>query len=143
MRSMKLVNLIVVIAASLMTWNALAKPLAPGLLPLEVHVMDNLEPSERKIALQELRRLGYQPTQTPLFTKSTHAVIITKVMNDSRETESFSFEVVRMKKEEALPKSIFEMRSKEKTIHELFKNAPGPEQVQNWSQELMPVAALR
>jgi hypothetical protein len=140
---MKLVNLIVVIAASLMTWNALAKPLAPGLLPLEVHVMDNLEPSERKIALQELRRLGYQPTQTPLFTKSTHAVIITKVMNDSRETESFSFEVVRMKKEEALPKSIFEMRSKEKTIHELFKNAPGPEQVQNWSQELMPVAALR
>ncbi|NDF14920.1 hypothetical protein EB061_06315 [bacterium] len=136
-------NLIVVLVASLMTWNALAKPLLTQAAPLEVHVMDNLEPSERTIALKELRRLGYQPTQTPLFTKSIHAVIITKVMNDSLETESFSFEVVRMKKEEALPKSIFEMRSKEKTIQDLFKNAPGPEQVQNWSQDLMPVAALR
>lgn len=133
----------VVLAASFMTWNALALPAAPHAGVLKVHVMDNLEPSELKEALKELRRLGYQPTQSPLFTEATHAVIITKVVTESKETESFSFEVVRMQKEESLPKSIFEMKSKDKSIRELFKNAPGPEQVQNWSNTLIPVAALR
>jgi hypothetical protein len=142
MRGLKFFNSIVLIAASFLTWNALALPARPH-PALKVHVMDNLEPSELKVALKELRRLGYQPTRSPLFSEASHAVIITKVVTDSRETESFSFEVVRMHQEEALPKSIFEMKSKDKSIHELFKNAPGPEQVQNWANPLTPVAALR
>jgi hypothetical protein len=143
MKSLNIFNLVIVVAASLMTWNALALPASPDHGALKVHVMDNLEPAELKLALKELRRLGYQPTRTPLFSEATHAVIITKVVTESKETESFSFEVVRMQKEEALPKSIFEMKSKDKSLQELFKNAPGPEQVQIWGKTLMPVAALR
>ena len=91
MRGLKFVQLAVILAASLMTWNALAITHPTSARPLKVHVMDNLEPSELKVALRELRRLGYRPTRTPLFTESTHAVIITKTLTESRQTESFPF----------------------------------------------------
>jgi len=128
-------NLVVMIAASLFTVNALAST------PMKVHVLDNLSSEESRIVMKALTRLGYAPTTSPLFTESSHAVVITKVLSPKMETESISLEILEKEKEDALPKTVFELKSGEKSLERVLKNAPEPEQVKN--RAATPVAVLR
>ena len=128
-------NLVVILAASFFTVNALAST------PMKVHVLDNLSHEESRLVMKALTRLGYAPTTSPLFTESSHAVVITKVLSPKLETESISFEILEKSKEEALPKTVFELKSGEKSLERVLKNAPEPEQVKNHAAT--PVAALQ
>ena len=134
MRGIHFFNLVIIFAASFFTWSALAAT------PLKVHVMDNLSPAESKIALKELARLGYTPTTAPLFSESEHAVIITKTLSHAGSPENFSIEFLELKKEEALPRTLFEMKEKSGALESLLKSAPGPTQIKETKPR--PVAAL-
>jgi hypothetical protein len=108
---------------------------------MKVHVLDNLSSEESRIVMKALTRLGYAPTTSPLFTESSHAVVITKVLSPKMETESISLEILEKEKEDALPKTVFELKSGEKSLERVLKNAPEPEQVKN--RAATPVAVLR
>jgi hypothetical protein len=135
MRAIYFFNLVIVIAASLFTLDSLAAT------PLKVHVLDNLSNEEARLVRKTLSRLGYAPTNSPLFTESNHAVVITKVLNPKLETESISLEFLEKKESDTLPKTVFELKSGEKSIEGVLKHAPGPEQVK--SLKSTPVAALQ
>ena len=134
MRGIHFFNLVAVLAATFFTWSAVAAT------PLKVHVMDNLSPAESKIALKELARLGYTPTTAPLFSESEHAVIITKTLSHAGSPENFSIEFLELKKEETLPRTLFEMKEKSGALDSLLKGAPSPDQIKEIKPR--PVAAL-
>jgi hypothetical protein len=138
MRALNIFSLLTILAAPFVSSLFFSVAIAS---PMKVHVLDNLSASESKIALKALSRLGYEPTMTPLFSESTHAVVITKVLNDQLKAESFSFEVLEMKRNEALPKTLFELKSNETNIESMLKKAPTPTRVM--SESPMPVAALK
>ena len=135
MRALYFFNLIVITAASLFTFDCLAAS------PLKVHVLDNLSSEESRFVKKALSRLGYEPTSAPLFTESSHAVVITKVLAPNLETESIRLEILEKQKEDALPKTVFEVKSGEKSLEGVLRHAPDPEHVKN--HKSTPVAALR
>ena len=135
MRALYFFNLLVMIAASLFTFDALAST------PLKVHVLDNLSTEESRFVMKELTRLGYAPTNTPLFTESNHAVVITKVLAPDLGTESITLEILEKKKEDTLPKTVFELKNGEKTLEGILRHAPDSERVKN--HKSTPVAALK
>jgi hypothetical protein len=136
MRNIHVFSLVVMILASFMTWNAL------GATPLKVHVLNNLDARETKLALKALSRLGYQPVMTPLFTESSHAVVITKTLGPGLQTASVSFEVLELKQNETLPKTLFEIKESP-SLETLMNQAPKPDQVRlNPPEAIKPVAAI-
>jgi|GEM_PF-1963320 len=124
MRNIHVFSLVVMLLASFMTWNAL------GATPLKVHVLNNLDRSETRQALKVLSRMGYQPTLTPLFSESDHAVVITKTLTPSLKTASLSFELLELKASDALPKTVFEIKESP-DLESLLQSAPKADQVRN------------
>ncbi len=136
MRNIHVFSLVVMILASFMTWNAL------GATPLKVHVLNNLDARETKLALKALSRLGYRPVLSPLFTESSHAVVITKTLGPGLQTASVSFEVLELKQNETLPKTLFEIKESP-SLETLMNQAPKPDQVRlNPPEAIKPVAAI-
>jgi hypothetical protein len=137
MRNIHIFSLLVILLASVMTWNAM------GATPLKIHVLNNLDAKESKLALKALSKLGYQPVQSPLFTESSHAVVITKTLGPALQTASVSFEILELKHDQVLPKTLFEIKESP-TLESLMNQAPKPDQVQNpKGPELTPVASLK
>jgi len=136
MRGIYVFNLVIVLIASLFTLNAIAA------IPLKVHVLENLDPKEARLVMKELSRLGYQPTKSPLFTESTHAVVITKTLSPSLKTESISFEILEMNQKDTLPKTLIEFKDTA-SLESLLKKAPSPDQVRKIEPKITPVAALK
>jgi hypothetical protein len=135
MKALYFFNLIVIIGSTLFTWNALAAT------PLKVHVLDNLTNEESRFVKKALSKLGYVTTSSPLFTESHHAVVITKVLSPNLETESITLEFLEKEEKDTLPKTVFELKSVEKSLESVLKRAPDPEQVRHHTST--PVAALR
>ena len=109
---------------------------------MKVHVLNNLDASETKQALKALSRLGYQPVQSPLFTESSHAVVITKTVGTRLQTASVSFEILELKQNEILPKTLFEIKESP-SLESLMLKAPKPDQVRLITPEaIKPVAAI-
>ncbi|NDG83961.1 MAG: hypothetical protein EBX52_02860 [Proteobacteria bacterium] len=135
MRALYFFNLIIIVAASLFTFDCLAAT------PLKVHVLDNLSTEESRFVMKALSKLGYAPTNSPLFTESDHAVVITKILAPNLETESIRLEILEKHKEDTLPKTVFELKSGEKSLEGVLKHAPDSEHVKN--HKATPVAALR
>ena len=109
---------------------------------MKVHVLNNLDPSEAKQALKALSRLGYQPVHSPLFTESSHAVVITKTLGVKLQTASLSFEILELKQNEILPKTLFEIKESP-NLDSLMLKAPNPDQVRLITPEaIKPVAAI-
>jgi hypothetical protein len=137
MRGIHFFNLVVIVAATLFTWNSLASP-------LKIHVMDNLSPVESKIVFRELAKMGYAPTSAPLFSESTHAVVITKTLPSSAESEALSFEILKLNANDALPKTLFEIKSKDGNLESFLKNAPSPDQIRTQIDPVVtPMAVLK
>ncbi len=140
MKKIHLFSLFVVIVASLFTLNSLAAT------RMKIHVLDNLSAKESQFMLKALAKLGYEASPSPLFTESTHALVITKVLGPALETESLSLEVLELKKNEPLPKTLFQVKSNEKSLEGLLKQAPSSDEVKNLSDAraaVTPVAALK
>ncbi len=140
MKKIHYFNLAVIVAASLFTLNSLAAT------RMKVHVLDNLSTKESQFVLKALTKLGYVPSPSPLFTESTHALVITKVLSPNLETESLSLEVLELKKNDTLPRTILQVKSNEKTLEGLLKRTPSSDEVKDLSdarEAAMPVAALK
>ncbi len=137
MRVFNFFNLSLVFAGFL----TLASPFASA-GSLRVHVLNNLDPSETKLALKALSRLGYQAVQSPLFTEASHAVVITKTIGTKVQTASVSFELLELKQNEILPKTLFEIKESP-SLESLMLQAPKPDQVRVMSPETgRPVATI-
>jgi hypothetical protein len=109
---------------------------------LKVHVLNNLDASETKVALKALSRLGYQPVLSPLFSEASHAVVITKTLGTKLQTASVSFEILELKQNEILPKTLFEIKESP-SLESLMNQAPKPDQVRLITPEaIRPVAAI-
>ncbi|MBU6154772.1 MAG: hypothetical protein KGP28_10760 [Bdellovibrionales bacterium] len=146
MRVFNFFNLSLVFVGSLTLASPFALASSPTAAPtrhgLKVHVLNNLDPSEAKLALKSLSRLGYQAVQSPLFTEASHAVVITKTIGTKLQTASVSFEILELKQNEVLPKTLFEIKESP-SIESLMLKAPKPDQVRLMSPETgKPVATI-
>ncbi len=140
MRKIHYFNLAVIVAATLFTLNSLAAT------RMKVHILDNLSAKESQFVLKALGKLGYEASPSPLFTESTHALVITKVLTPTLETESLSLEVLELRKNDTLPRTLLQVKSNEKTLEGLLKQAPSTDEVKDLSEARkasMPVAALK
>lgn len=105
---------------------------------MSVHLLQNVSTSEAKEIHQALIKLGYQPTEKALFTKSQNAIIITKVLKNEREPASLSIELVRLDDEKDLPRTVFRYRLYGDDVTAMLQAFPKPEA---FSETAMPVAS--
>ena len=133
MRNLKLFNLIVVIGATLFTLNALAAS------PVKVHVMENLSKPESAQVKQSLVKLGYAPSQKPLFTESKDAIIITKALATETEKESLTVEIMHLESDKSIPHKVFEYRLSNTDVNAAMEAFPKPEMLHPLNSS-MPVA---
>ena len=99
MRTLNILNLLVVLMGAFFTWNAVAAP------AVTVHVLENLPSQESKLIEQSLNKMGYATSKKSLFSESKNAIIITKALKTEREPASLTIELVHLESEKELPRT--------------------------------------
>jgi hypothetical protein len=137
MKQVNMISLIVMAAAALFTWNAVALPMH-DVHAKKYHVMDNLSPAESKTARDLLAARGYQLSGKELFTESNRAVLITKTIPIDNELPSIQIEIVQMNSAKDIPHTTFTTTIPSSQISEAIQLLPNPND--SATSELMPVA---
>jgi hypothetical protein len=133
MRTLNYFNLVVVIAAALFTWQAVAAE------PMKVHVMQNVTSEEAADINQSLVKLGYVLSEKQLFSESHDAIIITKALENEGEPASLTVELVHLENEKDIPRTLFQYRLGGNDVHAMMKAFPKPE---SFHTQSMPVAQM-
>lgn len=120
MKTLNVFNLIVVLLSAFFTWNAIAAPNT-------VHVLQNLSPSEAKVMMTGLEKMGYHASKKELFNESKTALVVTKVLPTENEGASISVEMLQMTSDQSIPQTIFQFRMEGSNIHEMLSAFPRAE----------------
>jgi hypothetical protein len=123
MRSFPIFCLIVIIASALMTIKSFAMPMT------KVHVLQNLNTSEARLAKKIIERNGYQLTDGPIFSASEKTVVITKANGDELEPASIQVEIIQKNDSDSIPKSIFNLKLETNNLSEVLEKLPSPSQL--------------
>jgi hypothetical protein len=111
---------------------------AAAMTPHKVHVIQNLDSSEARLAVKLIERNGYQVSKSAPFTEGTRTFVITKAMGDELDPASVQLEVMEKEKSDLIPKTVFNMKLETKDIREVLSRVPSPDQL-----SVMPVAYQR
>ncbi len=90
----------------------------------KLHVIDNLNAKEESLAKKILEKNGFLFSKSPLFSESSHAIVITKSIGDSQETASIQVEVMKKEANQAIPSSIFQIKLETENIEEVLEKLP-------------------
>ena len=132
MRTLNILNLLVVLMGAFFTWNAVAAP------AVTVHVLENLPSQESKLIEQSLNKMGYATSKKSLFSESKNAIIITKALPTETEEGSISIEMVQLENEKSIPHTLFKFKVEGNDVQAMMKALPKPEAFAE--SAIMPVA---
>jgi hypothetical protein len=91
-----------------------------------IHVVDNLTAEEESLAKKIIEKNGYRLSRSPVFSESTHTIVITKNVGDEREPATIQVELLRKDQNHFMPKSIFNLKLETKDVSEVLKKIPDP-----------------
>ena len=134
MRTLNILNLVIVMTAAFFTWSAVASA-APA---VKVHVLQNLTDVESKEVQDSLSKMGYAPSKKSLFSESKNAIIITKALPTETESASISIEMVQLENEKSIPKTLFKYKLEGNDVQAMLKSLPNAEAFSEAA--VMPVA---
>lgn len=111
------------IASSVFNSQSFAMPMT------KVHVLQNLNTSEARLAKKIIERNGYQLTDGPIFSASEKTVVITKANGDELEPASIQVEIIQKNDSDSIPKSIFNLKLETNNLSEVLEKLPSPSQL--------------
>jgi hypothetical protein len=111
---------------------------AAAMTPGKVHVIQNLDSAEARLAVKLIERNGYRVSKSAPFTEGTRTFVITKAIGDEVDPASVQIEVMEKEKSDLIPKTVFNMKLETKDIREVLSRVPSPDQL-----SIMPVAYQR
>ncbi len=123
MRSFQMFCLTIMIASSVFNSQSFAMPMT------KVHVLQNLNTSEARLAKKIIERNGYQLTDGPIFSASEKTVVITKANGDELEPASIQVEIIQKNDSDSIPKSIFNLKLETNNLSEVLEKLPSPSQL--------------
>lgn len=115
--------LTIMIASSVFNSQSFAMPMT------KVHVLQNLNTSEARLAKKIIERNGYQLTDGPIFSASEKTVVITKANGDELEPASIQVEIIQKNDSDSIPKSIFNLKLETNNLSEVLEKLPSPSQL--------------
>ena len=120
-----LFSLTVMVISTFLTLNAIAAE------SNKIHILQNLDEASLKKVMLVLKQRGYVPTKKPIFSESDSTVVFTRTEANEVDKASIQFEIV-MKKDKALPKTIFAYKSDTDKVEDVLNALPGPEQLKTY-----------
>ncbi|MBS1958001.1 MAG: hypothetical protein JST80_00880 [Bdellovibrionales bacterium] len=109
MRTINYISLIVMIAASFFTWSAIASPAPARDLAStnKVHLLNNLDPADLKLVMKVMEERGYVVVTKGIFTEADKTITVTKALADETDPASIEISVLKLEKDNKLPKTVF------------------------------------
>jgi hypothetical protein len=95
----------------------------------KVHVVQNLEPKEARLAIRLIEKNGYQVSNRIPFSEGSRTFIITKANGDEIDPASIQLEVMEKADSDAIPKTVFNMKLETRNLSEVLNKVPTPEQL--------------
>ncbi len=90
----------------------------------KLHVIDNLTAKEESIAKKMMEKNGYQFSKSPIFSESSHTMVITKNNGDAHEAASIQVELLKKETTQVVPHSIFQIKLETKSVEEVLEKLP-------------------
>ena len=101
----------------------------------KIHVIDNLTTQEENVVKKIIEKSGYQLSKSPVFSESTHTIVITKNNGDDREPATIQVELLKKDESQVVPKPIFNLKLETKDVSEVLEKIPTAQNLY-----IMPVA---
>lgn len=95
----------------------------------KVHVVQNLEPKEARLAIRLIEKSGYRVSNRVPFSEGARTFIITKANGDEIDPASIQIEVMEKADSDAIPKTVFNMKLETRDLREVLNKVPSPEQL--------------
>ncbi len=133
MRTLNILNVLIVLMGAFFTWNAVAAP------AVKVHVLENLTVEESKMMTQYLSKMGYVESKKSLFAESKNAIIVTKTLRSETEEASMKIEMVHLESDSSIPQTVFQYKIDGNNMQAMLSALPKPEAFAD-SAVVMPVA---
>ena len=101
----------------------------------KIHVIDNLSAEEENLAKKIIEKSGYRFSKSPVFSESSHTIVITKSNGDDREPATIQVELLKKDESQVVPKPIFNLKLETKDVSEVLEKIPTAQNI-----NIMPVA---
>jgi hypothetical protein len=95
----------------------------------KVHMLQNLNETEARLAKKIIERNGYQLSKRGLFSESEKAIVITKAIGDELEPASIQVEFVQKAKSDQIPKTIYNLKLETQDLTDVLEKIPSPSQL--------------
>jgi hypothetical protein len=95
----------------------------------KVHMLQNLNETEARLAKKMIERNGYQLSKRGLFSESEKAIVITKAIGDELEPASIQVEFVQKAKSDQVPKTIYNLKLETQDLVDVLEKIPSPSQL--------------
>lgn len=128
MRAFNYISLIIMIAATCFTWNAIASPAPAHVESRKVHLLNNLDPADLKLVMRVMEERGYVVVNKGIFTESDKTVTITKALADETDPASVEIQVLALDKaaKTKLPKTVFNRKVMTDDVTKALEELPKP-----------------
>ncbi len=128
MRPFNIFSLIVMIAASLFTLNAIAAT------DSQVHLLNNLKAKDLELVVKIMEERGYKVVDREIFSKSDKTVSITKAEADETDPASIEIQVFAKDENAKLPKEVFTHKTLTDDLEKALESLPRPSELPKLGQ---------